>query len=214
MDLAAQAKKQQAIQYLTDLMATVTNYYLKGRIKPEPLRIRESRRTPGEVGIDLYNFGTKPVCEGLERQPVRFDDGSEEQGDVFAMHYNADDESPLTFLVDFENLPEVQVNPEDLPTDTLENVAKWLEQAVQPKHDTNDVTSFFYYMWNKWSEEECKRVFKADYWPHFWNKWCEAYDTMKGPRGAAELFYMMLSDTNRDKLVARALELYDGMTEK
>jgi hypothetical protein len=37
---------------------------------------------------------------------------------------------------------------------------------------------------------------------------------MKGPRGAAELFYMMLSNTNRDKLVARALELYDGMTEK
>lgn len=78
----------------------------------------------------------------------------------------------------------------------------------------NDVTSFFYYMWNRWSEEECKVVFKDDYYPHFWNKWCEAYDTMKGPRGAAELFYMMLSDTNRDKLVARALELYDGMTEK
>ena len=78
----------------------------------------------------------------------------------------------------------------------------------------NDVTSFFYYMWNKWSKEECKVVFKDDYYPHFWNKWCEAYDTMKGPRGAAELFYMMLSDTNRDKLVARALELYDGMKNK
>jgi hypothetical protein len=77
----------------------------------------------------------------------------------------------------------------------------------------NDVTSFFFYMWNKWSEEECKVVFKDDYYPHFWNKWCEVYDTMHGPRGATELFYMMLSDTNRDKLVARALELYNGMTE-
>ena len=72
----------------------------------------------------------------------------------------------------------------------------------------NDVTSFFYYMWNKWSEEECKEVFKSDYYPHFWSKWCEAYDAMHGPRGAAELFYMMLSDTNRNKLVARALEVY------
>ncbi len=78
----------------------------------------------------------------------------------------------------------------------------------------NDVTSFFFYMWNKWSEEECKVVFKDDYYPHFWSKWCEAYDTMKGARGAAELFYMMLSDTNRDKLVARALECYDGMNNK
>ena len=78
----------------------------------------------------------------------------------------------------------------------------------------NDVTSFFYYMWNAWSEEECEIAFKDGDYNHFWNKWCEAYDTMHGPRGAAELFYMMLSDTNRDKLVARALELYDGMTEK
>ena len=78
----------------------------------------------------------------------------------------------------------------------------------------NDVTSFFYYMWNRWSEEECKEVFKDDYYPHFWTKWCDAYGTMHGPRGAAEYFYMMLSDTNRDKLVARALECYDGKTEK
>ena len=78
----------------------------------------------------------------------------------------------------------------------------------------NDVTSFFYYMWNAWCEEECKVVFKDDYYPHFWNKWCEAYDKMNGPRGAAELFYMMLSDTNRDKLVKRALECYGGMTER
>lgn len=78
----------------------------------------------------------------------------------------------------------------------------------------NQVTDFFYYMWNKWSEDECKEAWKDDFYPHFWNKWCEAYDTMHGPRGAAELFYMMLSDTNRDKLVQRAVEVYDGMTEK
>ena len=94
---------------------------------------------------------------------------------------------------------------------TLDEFAKDIERRSE---QTKDVTSFFYYMWNRWSEEECKEVFKDGDYPHFWNKWCQAYDTMHGPRGAAELFYMMLSDTNRDKLVARALECYDGMSEK
>ena len=80
--------------------------------------------------------------------------------------------------------------------------------------NTNDVTSFFYYMWNRWSEEECRIAFKDGDYKHFWNKWCQAYDELGGPRGAAEYFYMMLSDTNRDKLVKRALECYDGMTER
>lgn len=80
--------------------------------------------------------------------------------------------------------------------------------------ENNDVTSFFYYMWNRWGREECEIAFRGCDYNHFWNKWCEAYDTMGGPRGAAELFYMMLSDTYRDKLVKRALECYDGMTEK
>jgi len=128
--------KQQAIQYLTDLVATVSNYYLKGRIKPEPLRISESRLTPGQIGIDLYNFGKKPVCDGLNFVPIYFDDGTDEQGFVFAMHYNADEPTPLTFLVDFTNLPEVQVGPEDLPADTLQNIARWLEQAAQEKQQS------------------------------------------------------------------------------
>ena len=34
----------------------------------------------------------------------------------------------------------------------------------------NAVSSFFYYMWNTWSEEECKIIFKGMY-KHFWAKW-------------------------------------------
>lgn len=33
----------------------------------------------------------------------------------------------------------------------------------------NTVSSFFYYMWNAWSEEECKTVYGGMY-PHFWEK--------------------------------------------
>lgn len=74
----------------------------------------------------------------------------------------------------------------------------------------NEVTSFTFYMWNHWSEEECKAVFgKDDFWPHFWSKWC--YFSEKYSRfGAVEEFYAELSNDNRDKLVKRALELYDG----
>ena len=97
-------------------------------------------------------------------------------------------------------------------TYTLDQFAKDIERKSDEQK--NDVTSFMFYMWNRWSEEECKIAFKDGDYNHFWNKWCEAYDTMNGPRGAAELFYMMLSDTNRDKLVKRAMECYDGQSEK
>lgn len=34
----------------------------------------------------------------------------------------------------------------------------------------NAVSSFHYYMWNAWSEEECKITFGGAY-KHFWEKW-------------------------------------------
>lgn len=71
----------------------------------------------------------------------------------------------------------------------------------------NTVSSFFYYMWNAWSEEECKAVYGGMY-PHFWEKWCVA--TGKGTFGAAERFYLELSEDNRRILVERAVSIYDG----
>ena len=62
----------------------------------------------------------------------------------------------------------------------------------------NTVSSFFYYMWNAWSEEECKAVYGGMY-PHFWEKWC--VETDKGTFGAAERFYLELSEDNRRILV-------------
>lgn len=47
----------------------------------------------------------------------------------------------------------------------------------------NAVSSFFFYMWNAWSEEECKAVY-GNMYLHFWEKWCVAAD--KGTFGAAE----------------------------
>lgn len=71
----------------------------------------------------------------------------------------------------------------------------------------NAVSSFFYYMWNTWSEEECKAVY-GDMHRHFWEKWCRMTD--KGVFGASERFYAELTDRYREKLAERAASLYDG----
>lgn len=205
-----QNEKQQAIQYLTDLVATVSNYYLKGRIKPEPLRISESRLTPGQIGIDLYNFGKKPVCDGLNFVTIHFDDGTDEQGFVFAMHYNADDPTPLTFLVDFTNLPEVQVDPESLPTDTLQNIARWLEQAAQDKQQSGaaavqqvkDIIA----LWSDWCMGYDDENLWLDYMvrhpkghcnrQHLQEKWDHCYEKY-GSKAAMNMFWRELDNDNR-----------------
>ena len=75
----------------------------------------------------------------------------------------------------------------------------------------NAISSFFYYMWNAWSEEECKVVY-GDMHRHFWEKWCQMTD--KGVFGAAERFYAELTDRYREKLAKRAVALYDGKTRR
>lgn len=75
----------------------------------------------------------------------------------------------------------------------------------------NAVSSFHYYMWNAWSEDECKITFGGMY-KHFWKKW----NSLAGKSifGAAERFYAELSDNNRELLVNRAVALYDGKTTR
>lgn len=71
----------------------------------------------------------------------------------------------------------------------------------------NAVSSFFYYMWNAWSKEECEIVF-GGMCKHFWEKWNSlANDSIFG---AAERFYAALSENNRKLLVERAVSIYDG----
>lgn len=72
----------------------------------------------------------------------------------------------------------------------------------------NIVSSFFYYMWNKWgTQEECKQVF-GYLSEHFWEKWESLFQRYHG--GAVERFYAELSDNNRRLLVERACIIYDG----
>ena len=80
------------------------------------------------------------------------------------------------------------------------------EGLVTGRTPVNIVSSFFYYMWNRWCEEECKLVFGWNY-KHFWGKWC--YHQKKFSSGAAECFYAELDMGNQQRLVERALQCYD-----
>lgn len=80
--------------------------------------------------------------------------------------------------------------------------------------ETNDVSSFFYYMWNKWSKEECQVVFKSLGWEHFWDKWVAACDAKGGALGASEIFFANIDNSSRILLIKRACLLYDGGCER
>ena len=72
----------------------------------------------------------------------------------------------------------------------------------------NAVSSFHYYMWNAWGEEECKITFGSMY-KHFREKWNSL--ASKSILEAAERFYAELSDNNRELLVNRAVALDDDV---
>lgn len=78
----------------------------------------------------------------------------------------------------------------------------------------NDITSFMFYMWNAWCEKECQEAFKDGDWKHFWSKWCYWCNKIGSAWGATERFYSDLSDGNRNRLVRRALAVYDGRHDK
>ena len=74
----------------------------------------------------------------------------------------------------------------------------------------NAVSSFFYYMWNAWSKEECKVVF-GDMYRHFWDKWSVSADN--AIFGAAERFFAGLSE-NYQKLLVPLRFMTAGLSEK
>ena len=120
------------------------------------------------------------------------------------------DEAAAEMLVDMWN----KVPSARLLFDDLMRKMKVCEMKVESVNN-NDVTSFFYYMWNKWCESEAKIVFadSCGGYKHYWNKWvyfCNEY----GCRSAVDMLYGELDEENRNKLVTRAIECFDGMKEK
>lgn len=73
----------------------------------------------------------------------------------------------------------------------------------------NTVTTFFRYMWNLWTEEECMEAFKeVGLGNHFWKKWSECLDRQDNYWGAVGALYASMTDGNRDLLIKRANKVY------
>ena len=53
------------------------------------------------ICIDLYHFegDGKPVCDGLKPCTVTFDDGTQDTGWLFCMHYYTEEPTPLLFVL-------------------------------------------------------------------------------------------------------------------
>lgn len=68
----------------------------------------------------------------------------------------------------------------------------------------NEVSNFAYYVFNRWSLEESKKLFGLDLGVHIFQKWTECVSSRRG-----ELYwYCELDSECQQKLVDRANEIY------
>lgn len=209
-----QNEKQQAIQHLTDLMATICGYYYKGRTQDSALRIHEG--SCGGISIDLYNFegDGKPVCEGLKPCTVTYDDGSTDTGHFFCMCYDPDDDiTPLVFLFSHDEYGDggdIELDPDDVPLQVLHNITAWLEQAAQDKQQSaaaavqqaKDIIT----LWSDWCMDYDDENLWLDYMTshpkghcnrqHLQEKWDHCYGKY-GSKAAMQMFWRELDNDNR-----------------
>lgn len=151
-----EVQKQEIIKRITDLMAAIQTAYYNdalgernsddtggdGCITDNGLWVHECMSQESGISIDLYNFGGdgKSVCDGLNPCTVTFDDGTKQMGNVFCMTYDPDEEeTPLVFQFSFDKYgdgSDVDLEPDSIPIETLQNIAQWLEQMM-PENKTN-----------------------------------------------------------------------------
>lgn len=122
--------KQEIIKKLTDLLATISGYYFKGRLTGCRPWVHERDEEGAAISIDLYNFGGdgEPVCDGLKPSTITYDDGSQDSGHLFCMCYDPDEVTPLVFLFSPEDESgDKEIDPEDVSEGVLQNILTWLE---------------------------------------------------------------------------------------
>lgn len=86
-------------------------------------------------------------------------------------------------------------------------------------NENKETLSFFIYMWNKWSFDECMIVFNGnsdnefDIAHHIWNKYFSFVEDY-GSHGAISRFVAELDESNLNKIISRACSLYCGRSNK
>jgi len=61
------------------------------------------------------------------------------------------------------------------------------------------ISLFLYFMWNRWSLQECEAVWPNHMSKHYWEKW-QAQCIKYGPFGGAATFWAELDNTARKTL--------------
>ena len=206
-----QNEKQQTIQYLTDLMATLQMVHFKGSIEECPLRIHEGSDPDRlSISIDLYNFegDGEDVCKGLDDCTVIFDDGTTDTGKLFCMCYDPDDVTPLTFMLLPDNRHDFDIEPDCVPLPVLQNITAWLEKAMQPqpKPETKNTPKDIIDLWSDWCMDFADENLWLEYMvkhpnahcnrQHLQDKWDYCYEKY-GSKAAMTMFWRELDNRNR-----------------
>ena len=80
-------------------------------------------------------------------------------------------------------------------------------------NNTTAVLSYAIYMANAWSMSEAINVYGKNLGEHIFNKWV-GYNSNGGPTYASMKLVYELDNTNLEKLVERANELYEGRANR
>lgn len=123
--------KQESIQYLRDIMATIAAAYFKGRGGSvlDALRVHET----GEAGIsiDLYNFegDGQPVCEGLDFDALCPADMQMIHQRAHTISYEPDWEPHPVLLLCSDttgNDDSFDLTLDNVPQEVIENITNWI----------------------------------------------------------------------------------------
>lgn len=221
--------KQEIIKRLTDLLATISGYYFKGRLTGCRPWVHERDEEGDGISIDLYNFGGdgEPVCDGLKPCTITYDDGSQDSGHLFCMCYNPDDVTPLVFLFEPEDDEDgtMDIGPEDVSDETLQNILTWLEAEwasnshakQEDKPDVKQATDIIA-LWSDWCMDYDDENMWLDYMvkhpkghcnrQHLQEKWDYCYEKY-GSKAAMSMFWRELDGDNRAILIEYVMTKYN-----
>lgn len=148
--------KQETIQHLTDLMATISGYYFKGRLEGCRPQVHEHRDDSAAISIDLYNFcgDGKPVCDGLT-----FCDDKHGEVDLttYCIVYDPDKERPLWIMIEpSDGSNDFDIYPEQTPEEVLAAMTHWLqaewESNAHDKHEDKPDPKHLKKLMDRWAD--------------------------------------------------------------
>lgn len=214
-DMAARVEKQQTIQYLTDLMATIQGAYFKNSAAI-PLLIHE---TGEEAGIYINIFSPKgsgmTTNEGFTSRSN--DDPRLER--AFRLEYNPDYDEDHLWITCFDDDPDEYDDglPEDFSEAVLKNITTWLEQAMQPTPQKATTPKDIIALWSDWCMDYDDENLWLDYMvkhpkghcsrQHLQEKWDSCYNQY-GNKAAMTMFWRQLDNTNRYILTEYVTEVW------